>query len=131
MDKNWFMPPPTPPGSGYQMAQKREMLRDRRQIGRINLCDYCGNKTTMLDKHEIVQRSRTVNGSDHRYASMHKHLSSILCRTCHEKAHRENLSVYLLRFNSSLYGLTVVESAFKALPEIVTQGIEVPEEFNG
>ena len=101
----------------------RRVIRRQMMLERGGICDMCGKKAAE-DVHEICARGMTRRGSDERWASYDKHICSILCRDCHDKAHSPDGRTVLFKANIERYGYESVKEAFDA---VGLQGIDFPE----
>jgi hypothetical protein len=101
----------------------RRVLRRQMMLERCGICDMCGANPAE-DVHEICARGLTKRDSDERWASYDKHICSILCRSCHDKAHSPQGRETLFAVNIERYGYAAVKEAFEAVD---VQGMDFPE----
>jgi len=92
----------------YRASIKWEVL-----VEKEGKCDLCGTGRGD-DLHEIINRGRTVGNDEARVLSFNRHICSLLCRDCHEKAHNPNAAEKLLKRNIAFYGYEAVKAAWDA-----------------
>jgi 5-methylcytosine-specific restriction endonuclease McrA len=66
-------------------------------------CESCGQHTSVLELHHIINKGRTVNNQEAREASECPELMILLCRKCHAQAHNPADAQRLLGLNGERY----------------------------
>ena len=110
--------------------QVTKVLMQQQRGGVKTRCDWCGQYSSVIHMHEIIDRRFTKKGSVARILSYSQEVCALLCPTCHEKAHQDEACsrVTLFRLNYRRFGYEAVAQVFNEIASLVRLPFELPEE---
>jgi len=98
-------------------TKERMKIKGAMLVERGKKCEWC-RKERSTDMHEIVNRNRVSGNQLARDLTFRPEICSLLCRTCHSKAHNTTARYFLLDINILRYGKEKVAKALQDIRDV-------------